>query len=174
MQDCTTKFLLEVPQFLYNNWQPVVAYATALGAVANYFISRRRELAWKRTEFLFLHAQYLDTDKELIETITILESRHCEITIDAIYDDNSSLPIASKNEYKQKFDKLLNLFERLAYASLRAKTISMKEIGSFGWYFDLITKYPRLVAYCNENGFYDIVRIANLPSMKREYSGRYK
>src|SRR5215831_8609008 len=139
-----------------NNVQLGITVVLALFTIGSYFLTRRRELAWRRTEFLCRQSEYLDSDPVLLETITILENRHPELTISAIFApeaETTALDSRTRQQYLQKFDKLLNLLWRLCYAFLETKTISIKELDGFGWYLWKISKNPALVAYCEENGF---------------------
>jgi hypothetical protein len=142
-------------------WEVFVASAAVIFSVTSYVLTRRRELAWRRTEFLFAQAQYFDTDPDLIETVKILENRHDSITISEIFDANSEFDNAKKREYNQKFDKLFNFLWRYCYAYLETKTISQKEIQAFGWYLRRIAQYPSLVDYCENNGFEEINIVIN-------------
>ena len=121
------------------------------------FDARKRELAWKRTEFLFEQARLLETDKDLSDAIKILEDRHPEITVAALFGAKAD-PSESKNkEYRHKFDKLLNHFDRIAYATLQRKTLSIEEAANFGWYVGLISSNAGLKDYCWQEGFSDII-----------------
>ncbi|HEY4930604.1 MAG TPA: hypothetical protein VII23_03455 [Terriglobales bacterium] len=146
--------------FAHPNWEAVVASAvtivTVLFTVISYIVTRLKELAWRRTEFLCEQSQYLDNDPVLVETITILEGRHPDITISEIFGAETAIDSATRNEYLQKFDKLFNLLWRLCYAHLETKAISRKELEGFGWYFSKISENSSLVEYCENNGFDDI------------------
>ena len=152
--------LRDLWDYLAANWRPIVAYATILWALISYFLTRRRELNWKRTEFLFTQAHYLDNDPHLQEVVTILEGRHSMLTVEKIFATGPELEPHEREQYKQRFDKLLNLFQRLAYVVSEPKTIRMSEMASFGWYYERILQYPLLVRYCMENGFHEIVEVA--------------
>jgi len=73
-----------------------------------------------------------------------------------IFDADSQLDYEKRAEYEQKFDKLFNFLWRLCYAYLEVKTLSSKEVEGFGWYFWLISKFPAVVDYCENNGYEDI------------------
>lgn len=147
--------------FAHANWQVVVAFVVAIFTVVSYFLTRGRELAWRRTEFLCEQSQYLDTDPVLVETITILEGRHPDITVSEIFGPETKIDNAKRQAYLQKFDKLLNLLWRLCYAYLETKAISRKELDGFGWYLWQISENPSLVEYCENNGFEDINTATN-------------
>ena len=142
--------------FIKDNWQSIFGIVVAIGTVIGYFLTRRNELAWKRTEFLCSQADYLDNDTVLVEIIKILEDRHPTLTVNDIFDSESQFDEEKREEYKQKFDKLLNFLWRLCYAYLEVNTISRKEVEGFGWYFWRISRFPSLVDYCENNGFDDI------------------
>ncbi len=77
-------------------------------SVIAYTLTRRREPAWKRTEFMAAQAQHLDNDRELIEVVTILENRHPVVTLSMIFDEDSDFDKQKRTEYKQKCDKLFS------------------------------------------------------------------
>lgn len=138
------------------NVQLGVAIVAVLFSVAAYWLTRRRELAWKRTEFLFEQSRYFDNDSELIELVTILEDRHASVTINQIFGSDSKLGEDAQKAWLQRFDKLFNFLWRLCYAYLETKTLSLKEIEAFGWYFYRISDSPLLVEYCGNYGFDEI------------------
>ena len=41
------------------------------------------------------------------------------------------------------------------------KTISIEEIANFGWYLRKIKSEKIVADYCNNNGFYDIIKLAD-------------
>jgi len=158
--DFVNRSLSDVYQYLMGNWEPILAYFTALASIGGYFIARATDRAWKRTEFLFQQMHYLDNDAELREAVAILDGRHPTATVELVFGEASSLGKAPRDAFAVKFDKLLNLFQRLAYAVLKAKTLSKAEIAPFGWYIEKTLGHPLLVTYCEENGFDDLVELA--------------
>lgn len=136
------------------NWQLMIGALLAIFTVVSYILTRRRELAWRRTEFLCRQSEYLDSDFVLVEMITILEERHPHITIDSILEGTDSLGSAMRQD--QKLDKLLNMLWRLCYAHLETRTISINELNGFGWDLMLISESSALTQYCDDNGFEEI------------------
>jgi hypothetical protein len=76
------------------NWQLIIAALLAIFTILSCILTRRRKLAWRRTEFLCKQSEYLDSDPVLVEMITILEEHHPHITIDAILNSTDGLGIA--------------------------------------------------------------------------------
>jgi len=139
------------------NWKGLVVGLLAIAvSVITYLLTRRRELAWKRTEFLSEQAKYLEDDPVLTEVITILEERHPTIKVQDIFGNGGTLDEVKRAEYVQKFDKFLGFLWRLSYAHLTLKTISSAEVEAFGWYYWRIAQMPTLVDYCENFGFGDI------------------
>jgi hypothetical protein len=138
---------MEISSLTTSDWTRIfaatVALITFIWSVASYLAARKRELKWKRAEFLFEQAKYLDTDKEINYAVAIL---------DGTYDTLS--------EYRMGFDKLLNLLDRLAWASLKDHVISEEELSNFGWYYSAVIKQSRVVKYCENNGYDDVIKIA--------------
>lgn len=139
-------------QFIQDNWKALIGFLIAVFGVWKYFDARKNELVWKRTEFLFEQARLLDSDPDISEAIKILEDRHNSISLEDVFEGNK--------DYLHKFDKLLNLLDRIAYATVYQKTLSIDEVVNFGWYLKKIKNKPLLVDYCNNNGFSDIIKLA--------------
>ena len=139
-------------QFIQNNLKEVIAFLIAGFGIWKYFNARKNELVWKRTEFLFEQARLLDSDPDISEAIKILEDRHQSISLEEVFEGNK--------DYLQKFDKLFNLLDRIAYATVYQKTLSIDEVVNFGWYLKKIKNKPLVVDYCNNNGFSDIIKLA--------------
>lgn len=141
------------------NGQLVLAIVVAAFSMVTYVLTRRRELAWKRTEFLFAQAQYFDNDPVLVEATMILEGRHQTLDVGQIFDPGSKLEQTQVKQYRQKFDKLLNFLWRLGFAYLETKALSLKEVEGFGWYLWRISEYPLLFDYCENSGFEEIATV---------------
>jgi hypothetical protein len=146
--------------FLKTNWQPILALATAIGAVLGYILTRKYELAWKRTEFVCAKLQYLDGDPDLLEMLKILEDRHPTVTINQIFSSNSKLNGVEQKDYQQRFDRLLDFLWQLCFAYLNLKTLSKHEIVVIGWHLNRVVQYPSLVNYCENHGFGRIITVA--------------
>ena len=95
-------------QFLRNNWKELIGFAIAGFGIWKYFDTKKTELAWRRTEFLFEQGYLLDSDPDISETVKILEGRNNSITIADIFNKNNQ-------EWLHKFDKLFNLLDRICY-----------------------------------------------------------
>jgi len=157
-----------------NKYTGLIAIGIASVGIWRYLDSRKRELDWKRKEFLFKQAELLDSDPDIRSAINILEERLVEsdtglphYTAKEIFEDlngHSGLII--------KFDKLLNLFDRLAYSVYDTHTLRFDDIANFSWYYKEILKYPAMVDYCNKNGFEDVVKLANQLSNKQDGEGK--
>jgi hypothetical protein len=103
----------------------------------------------------------MDTDNVLGEAVKILENRHPEINIKTLYENfNQKENLPEYWEYYQKFDKLLNFLDHMAYAHFHAKTLSIEEVSNFGWYLDKISENPYLSKYCEIHGFNDILELS--------------
>lgn len=146
---------------LEGNWQVVSTLIVAIVGLWKYFDTRNRELAWRRTEFLFEQAKLLDTDNVFVEVMKIMENRHPNISVKTLYENfDQKKELQEYWGYYQKFDKLLNFLDRIAYAYFNAKTLSIEEVLSFGWYLDKISENSYLLKYCKENGFNDILELS--------------
>jgi hypothetical protein len=141
-------------------WQPLLAVATAFGAVVGYVKTHRRELSWKRTEFICSQLRTLDTDPKLYEMLTILEGRHPEISVYEIYDPGSGLDEARRHAYQQEMDSFLNFIWCLCFAYLELRTLTDRNILCVGRYLDIVNGNPLLRDYCLTHGYTAIVEAA--------------
>ncbi len=155
---------------LLSDWELILAIATAVGAVAGYFITHRRELSWKRTEFVCSQLKYLSDDPNLFKMLELLEGRHPEVSIDEIYDAGSRLDSKMRAKYQHEFDRFLNFIWCLCFAYLNLKTLTSREIVCVGRYLYLIKKHPALVAYCNDHGYTRIITVADILGYEKAYN----
>ncbi len=146
--------------FIFENWDKLLGFIIAIGGGFKYFDARRRELAWKRTEFLFAQAAFLDTDKDMGEVVQIIEGRHARIAIESLFKPNGDADTDSQGDTWQNIDKLLNLLDRIAYSVLKLKTLDIDEARNFGWYLEKIGNNALMRGYCEKNGYPDIVKLA--------------
>jgi hypothetical protein len=149
-----------VGSFFNEAWQPLLGIATAVGAVVGYLKTHRRELSWKRTEFICSQLRTLDTDPKLHEMLTILEDRHPEVSVYEIYDPEGGLDEAKRKAYQQEMDSFLNFIWCLCFAYLELRTLTDRNILCVGRYLDIISGNPLLRDYCLTHGYTAIVSAA--------------
>src|ERR1019366_8746556 len=87
------------------NWQFWVAFASALITVGTFALQHHDELSWKRTEFLFAQAQFLETDTALVRIRGILEKRDPAVQIADIVDSTGRLNAENKRDLGNALDK---------------------------------------------------------------------
>lgn len=147
------------------------ALIVASFALWRYRDTRSRELKWKRTEFLFSQAHYLDNDPQIQRAVRVLSGLDTATSIDALFGPYAE--IADREaEYRACFDKLLNLLDRLAYAVCNVKSLTMDEVANFGWYYRAVASHLALKGYCERHGFPDVVRFA--PKIQDFLNSRYE
>ena len=142
------------------NWQYIAFVVTAGISVATYATRRDDELRWKRTEFIFAQAQWLDSDQDLRRVLALLEKRTGTVTLEHAINGGQGLSVAEHEAWLTALDKFLNLFDRLYFAVNDAKTLQLEELRIFGWYLTLVLASPPLVKYCGDNGFKDVLKLA--------------
>ena len=135
----------------------IVSIATGVFAIWKYFTTKRRELQWKKAEFLLLLGQSFDSDNHITEAVNIIEGRSVT-KIEGLLDQDGMPLDPLGNDNLQKLDKLLNFLDRMAYL-LKADVLTMDEARNFGWYYKKIVGDTRLTNYCNAHGFQDVVAI---------------
>jgi len=143
--------------------QGIAFLATAVGvpfALYRYFDSRKLELAWKRTEFLFAQAQHLDSDESIQLAVNVLAGRDRRATVHDVFGPRPSLGPLLHERYISSFERLLNFLDRLAYAVLHVESLTMQEVANFGWHYRRVRAHACLVDYCETQGFPDVVRLA--------------
>lgn len=156
------QWFVNAGEYLWKNWGPVLAYLSALGGMIRYLVIRRDEALWKKTEFLFNIGRALDEDSHLQETLMILEGRNPSVTVEMVFDQNSSFDAQKRGEIQQVFDRFFNFLDRLHYAVVTTKTLSLPEASMFGWYLEQIPKHKMLVEYCQENGFHHVLELEKM------------
>jgi len=150
-----------MPEFLVQNWQYLTALIGGGLATWRFLVSRNDDLAWKRTEFLFDQAQYLESNPDMREILQILGDNHNDYGVGDLIDDGAPIEAPEKYRLRNNLDQFLNFFDRLYYAHVTAKTLSKDEVMVFEWYLSEILDTDELAKYCEENGFRDVLNLAN-------------
>lgn len=151
-----------MPEFLVQNWQYLTALIGGGLATWRFLVSRNDDLAWKRTEFLFDQAQYLESNPDMREILQILGDNHNDYGVGDLIDDGAPIEAPEKYRLRNNLDQFLNFFDRLYYAHVTAKTLSKDEVMVFEWYLSEILDTDELAKYCEENGFRDVLNLANI------------
>ena len=137
--------------FLESHWKELIATIVAIFGLWKYFDARKQELDWKKTEFLFDQAKYIDDDSEIKYSFRIIDGESVLKVSDVL--DEKGDTTDEHQEFIIGFHKLLNLLDRLAYAVTIRKTITMAEVNQFGWYFTSVNRNKRLQNFCSMNGY---------------------
>ena len=148
----------EMPPFFVENWEILFGLIAGVWTVIQFLTARRRDLAWKRTEFIIEQSHYLDNDPEMRECTLILYGKHPILSVEdflnAVTEDSERL---NDGEIVLKFEKYLNFLWRIAYAHLVLKTITRVDLVAFGAYYRAVEQNPDLREYCS--GTYDEIVI---------------
>ncbi len=142
-----------------DNWGIIASFAAAVWAVWNFFVTRRRELAWKRTEFIIEQLEFLDSDPEMRECTLVLYGKYPGVSIDQFLAAAKTPGQVSLDQGQMimKFEKYLNFLWRIAYAQIVLGTLTKQDLCAFGAYFRAVGKDQGLRQYCMEEGFDEIV-----------------
>ena len=138
----------------------IISAIALLFAFWKYTDIRKRELRWKRTAFLFKQAELLDNDPDIRLATSVLDDADAKVKLDDLFDVYGNINHTIDKQYRIGFEKMCNFLDRLAYAHLNTKTIEKKEIANFGWYIESIVNHTRVVKYCENNGFEDIIKLS--------------
>ncbi|MGR5550866.1 hypothetical protein [Vibrio sp. DNB22_12_1] len=144
--------------FLQGYWKEIIATIVAMFSIWKYFDTRKKELSWKKTEFLFTQSHYIDTDSEMQLAIQIIDGEH-SVKLTEIFDSKGYLTELG-HEYLSGFHKLFNLLDRIAYSVLRTNALSMDEAAQFGWHFTSIARQKCLSEYCYKNGYKQVLEFS--------------
>jgi hypothetical protein len=123
-----------------------------------YIDTRRRDLRWKRTEFLFAQADKLENDPDIQRAIRVLDRRERGVHVVQIFGPNADTVTFAV--YREGFEKLLNFLDRIAYAVRHSKSLTMAEVANFAWYYRNICAHACMRSFCETSGFPDVVPLA--------------
>lgn len=140
----------------------IAALSAAIWAIITYFLTRQRELSWKRTEFIVEQSAYLDNDAEMRECTLILYGKHPTLSVDDFLNAEitQSIDDPTLSQLVIKFEKYLNFIWRIAYAHLILGTLTKKDLLAFGVYLLAIQYNDGLREYCLNKGYEEIVTAA--------------
>ncbi|MDX1285307.1 MAG: hypothetical protein R3182_09850 [Draconibacterium sp.] len=138
----------------------IISALALIFAYWKYIDIRKRELRWKRTEFLFKQAELLDHDKDINLATAVLDGCDPNIELEQLFDTDGNINLEVDKKYRVGFEKMCNFLDRLAYAHLTNKTIDKADIANFGWYIESIVNHTRVIKYCENNGFEDIIKLS--------------
>ncbi len=133
--------------------------ALALGwAVITYSDKKRGALALERTKFIFDNLQYLETDPSMQKANKIVYRLSHGFTIeDFLLIMKGRSGTQEQTDACMAIENYLNLLWRVGYAHITLKTIERNDLDAFGYYFYEISKNVKLMEYCNEEGYEEIV-----------------
>jgi hypothetical protein len=137
----------------------LIGFGTAVFGAYRYMDLRDRELRWKRIEFIFEQAKYMDNDPEIHKTVLILSGIDESKTLDEIFSLDGEYLEGVDSVTIAGFEKLFNLLDRISYV-YNSGAITKAELANFGLYFSEIIRKNRVVVFCEQNGYQDVVKIA--------------
>ena len=138
----------------------IIAALALVFAYWKYIDMRKRELRWKRTEFLFKQAEILDHDEDINLATAVLDGTDSSIELDDLFDAHGNINNDIDKRYRIGFEKMCNFLDRLAYAHLNNQTIDKNDIANFGWYIESIVNHSQVIKYCENNGYEDIIKLS--------------
>lgn len=113
--------------------------------------SRKRELEWKKTEFVFFQASKMDENSKVSRVVRIIDG-HDELKPEDIVTHKGAF-CSSDPDIIDGVHNLLNTLDRLAYAYQRHSSISLEELEPFFWYFTSIQRNTHFSTFCRKNGY---------------------
>lgn len=172
------EFLEAIGKVLLENGESIGGLATAfagVGAIVTFRITRKSELAWKRTEFIVQQSAFLDNDSEMRECTLILYGKHPSLNVRdflILAEEGSSEVDLERAQLLGKMEKFLNFLWRIAYAHLVLKTLTKNDLNAFGAYFGEVEEHEKLREYCLKQGYEEIIYAAAIlgPSQRRPFT----
>ena len=146
-------------ELFMENWKFIVAVLGLGFSVYKYLDAKERELSWKKTETLLDLARYFDTDEDIKEAVKIIEG-NSDILVNDLYLPDGEPIKEQHKELHYQMDKMFNFLDRISYAVLQSKTLTILEAKNFGWYYYEILSSGRLTKYCDNYGYSDVVSLA--------------
>jgi hypothetical protein len=144
--------------FIMSHFEITLAAITFIWAISSFIISRNKELAWKKTEFIIQQSELLDKDEEMREITLILYGKNSQKSVaDFLNLSTKSISNQDGTEFILQFEKYLNFFWRISYTFLVLKTLSKKDMNAFGAYFKAIYSNKELRDFCVKEGYDEIV-----------------
>ena len=142
-------------------WEFIVIITGAGFALYKYLDSRRRELDWQKTQFIFEQGKYIDNDPDIANAIKIMAGENPRTKISDIFGNNTNEK--TREQYWAGFEKLFNFLDRLAHAYFSLGTLSKEEVRNFRRYLDEVVGNASIKSYCEGNGFQEVVKLAQTP-----------
>ncbi|NJK85073.1 MAG: hypothetical protein HC906_02975 [Bacteroidales bacterium] len=113
------------------HFEVIIAAIAFIWGISSFIMTRNKELAWKKTEFIIQQSQILDSDVEMREITLILYGIHPEKTIEDFLELTEKKKTSPENsDFVLQFEKYLNFIWRISYAFLVLKPFQ-KRYGCF-------------------------------------------
>lgn len=138
-------------------WEILAGLAAAVWAIGTFFVTRRRELAWRRTEFVARESKYLDNDAEMRECTLVLYGKHPVFSVQQFISAAQAETLeGDQRRLFEMFEKHLNFFWRIAYAHVALRTLTRRDLDAFSIYLARICEHESLRTYCLSSGYDEI------------------
>jgi len=127
-------------------------------AIISYRLGKKTGFALERTKFIFENLRFFETDPTMQIANKILYGFTTNFSIDDFIRIVKTKG-GSEDEISKcmAVDNYLNFLWRIAYAHLALDTITLDDMDAFGYYFYTISMHSRLMEYCVEEGFEEVI-----------------
>lgn len=151
---------------LIKNWEFIAAIGGGLWAAWSFLATRKRELSWKRTEFIIHQSEFLDSDAEMRDCTLMVYGKHPTLKVsDFLNASSSDAPTDEKQaQLIIMFERYLNFLWRIAYAHIALGTLTKVDLHAFGAYYFAVANNESLRAYCLREGYDEIISVAQILS----------
>jgi hypothetical protein len=138
----------------------VVALAGGMWSVYTFAKERREDRKWKQVQFLLEANQKFFENHEIRECIQKLDDVHGYQDLEHIFKSGRSILTSEEIQTLERFRVLFQFFDNLSHCR-RMNALTLDQICLFGWYLQRIRRIPFLHQYCQENGFENVVELAD-------------
>lgn len=136
--------------------------AALIGLAATVWVYRAEQLnnrKWNQIQFLLkLHEEFFQRP-EIRDCIHRLDNQHEYPTLERLFTQDRSTLTTEDLAILEEFRSLFQLFDNLSL-SYRMGTLTLEQIDLFGWYLHKINSAPAIRAYCQEQGFQEVIKLA--------------
>jgi len=138
----------------------IAALTGALWSVYTFTRDRREDRKWKQVEFLLAANQKFFDNAEIRQCIRKLDDTHQHKDLERIFQSERATLSSEDVKLLEEFRNLFQFFDNLTQC-LRMNALTVEQISLFGWYLQKIARSGFLRKYCEENGFGDVIDLAN-------------
>jgi hypothetical protein len=138
----------------------ILAIIGGLWSVYTFSKQRDEDRRWRQVQFLLeLNQKFFDSP-EIRRCIRWLNDEDRQGDLGAIFQSRLAQLKPDELQVVEEFDRLFQFFDNLSHCH-DMKVLTLDQINLFGWYLVKIGQNKCLRDFCNENGFEEVIRLAD-------------